>query len=202
MVQMIELKLIGTYVMFILVAIIVIFSVVNSFMMIIFERMPEFGMLMAVGMRVRHIIIQLQIEALFVCLLGIVLGLVITGLGIGILSETGIPLPELADEVFQAMSMPDRMYPVFSEGSLYFCHSCDAVGNAACRNHPGPATETPSGRSGFAGGRIAHADNTVNATECTQHYSASSTQSHAFTGDCGSRLHCHDGEHIHSRYAA
>ncbi len=137
MVQMIELKLIGTYVMFILVAIIVIFSVVNSFMMIIFERMPEFGMLMAVGMRVRHIIIQLQIEALFVCLLGIVLGLVITGLGIGILSKTGIPIPELADEMLQAMSMPDRMYPVFSEGSLYFAIPVMLVGTQLAAIIPG-----------------------------------------------------------------
>ena len=87
MVQMMELKLVGTYVLFILVAIIVIFSVVNSFMMIIFERTPEFGMLMAIGMRPHHIIIQLQIEALLVCLLGIIIGLAVAAVGIGILSD-------------------------------------------------------------------------------------------------------------------
>jgi putative ABC transport system permease protein len=118
-VQMMELKLVGTYVMFVLVAIIVIFSVVNSFMMVIFERTAEFGMLMAVGMRVRHIILQLQLEALFICLLGIALGLAISTLGVAILAETGIPLPEQADALLKSMSMPERMYPVASYGSLY-----------------------------------------------------------------------------------
>ncbi len=119
MVQMMELKLVGTYVLFILVAIIVIFSVVNSFMMIIFERTPEFGMLMAIGMRPHHIIIQLQIEALLVSLLGVFIGLVIAAVGIGILSETGIALPAQAEELTKSMAFPDRMYPVFSLSALY-----------------------------------------------------------------------------------
>ncbi len=119
LVQMMELKLVGTYVLFILVAIIVIFSVVNSFMMIIFERTPEFGMLMAVGMRPHHIIIQLQIEALLVCLLGVFIGLAISVVGIGILSETGIAMPAQASELLKSVAMPDRMYPQFSLSAMY-----------------------------------------------------------------------------------
>ncbi len=128
MVQMMELKLIGTYVMFILVSIIVIFSVVNSFMMIIYERTPEFGMLMAVGMRPHHIIIQLQIEALLVCLLGIAIGLAISAIGIGILSRTGIAMPAQAGELLKMMAMPDRMYPQFSATALYIAIPIMLVG--------------------------------------------------------------------------
>jgi putative ABC transport system permease protein len=137
MVQMMEMKLIGTYVLFVLVAIIVIFSVVNSFMMIIFERTPEFGMLMAVGMRPRHIIIQLQIEALLVCILGIILGLGITVVGVGILSETGIALPAQAGELLKSMAMPERMYPVFSYGALFIAVPVMVLGTQFAALIPG-----------------------------------------------------------------
>lgn len=137
MVQMMEMKLIGTYVMFILVAIIVIFSVVNSFMMIIFERTREFGMLMAVGMRPHHIIIQLQIEALLVCLLGIILGLAITAVGVGILSKTGIAIPAQAAELLKSMAMPERMYPIFSVGALFIAIPVMVLGTQLAALIPG-----------------------------------------------------------------
>jgi|TARA_B100000315_G_scaffold260445_1_gene321955 ABC-type lipoprotein release transport system permease subunit len=137
MVQMMELKLVGTYVLFILVAIIVIFSVVNSFMMIIFERTPEFGMLMAIGMRPHHIIIQLQIEALLVCLLGIIIGLAVAAVGIGILSETGIALPAQAEELVKGMAFPDRMYPQFSLNAMYIAIPVMLLGTQLAALIPG-----------------------------------------------------------------
>lgn len=137
MVQMMELKLVGTYVLFILIAIIVIFSVVNSFMMIIFERTPEFGMLMAIGMRPHHIIIQLQIEALLVCLLGIFLGLGIAAVGIGYLSETGIALPAQAEELYKSIAFPERMYPQFSLSALYIAIPVMLLGTQLAALIPG-----------------------------------------------------------------
>ena len=117
--QTMELKLVGVYVMFVLVAIIVIFSIVNSFMMVIFERTQEFGMLMAVGMRRRDIIMQLQIEAFLVWLLGAAVGLAITGVLLAILIDQGIPLPPQADDLMKLFSMPSRIYPVFEPNGLY-----------------------------------------------------------------------------------
>ena len=49
--QMIELKSVGAQLFFAVITVIVTFSVVNTFMMMVFERTPEFGMLMAIGMR-------------------------------------------------------------------------------------------------------------------------------------------------------
>jgi len=135
--QMMEMKLIGANVLFVLIAIIVIFSVVNSFMMIIFDRTPEFGMLMAVGMRPHHIIIQLQIEALLVCLLGIFLGLIITAVGVGYLSKTGIPMPPQTDELFKSMAMPDRMYPQFSASAVYIAVPVMLLGTQLAALIPG-----------------------------------------------------------------
>ena len=79
-VQFIELKSIGTHVMFALIAIIVSFSIVNTFMMTVFERTPEFGMLMAIGMKPGRIMGQLATEALCLALLGVFLGLLVSAL--------------------------------------------------------------------------------------------------------------------------
>jgi ABC-type antimicrobial peptide transport system permease subunit len=74
---------------------------------------------------------------LFICLIGIVLGLVISALGIGILGETGIPLPAQADELLRSMAMPERMYPVFSLGSLYIAIPVMLVGTQLAALIPG-----------------------------------------------------------------
>ena len=137
MVQMMELKLVGGRVMFLLIAIVVIFSVVNSFMMVIFERTPEFGMLIAVGMRPGHIILQLQIEALLVSLLGVVLGLAISQSAIGILAQVGIPIPAQADDLMKSFSMPDRIYPLYSASSFYIAIPIMVLGTQIAALIPG-----------------------------------------------------------------
>ena len=112
--QSIELKRVGAQLFFALIAVIVTFSVVNTFMMTVFERTPEFGMLMALGMRPGAIMRQLSVEALWMCLLGVLLGLGVSGLLLGWLSVTGMPLPLDAGEVLARYNLPDRMYPAFS----------------------------------------------------------------------------------------
>ena len=88
--------------------------VVNSFIMTVFERTREFGMLLAIGMRPTRIILMLQWEALFVCLLGIGIGLLLA-LGLTLwLMEVGIYLGEAMEEYAQQFYMPDRMYPALS----------------------------------------------------------------------------------------
>jgi len=113
-VQTVQLKAIGAYFLFSLVAIIVTFSVVNTFMMTVFERTPEFGMLMAIGMKPGAIMLQLQLEALWLALLGVALGLVLATALIVPLSAVGMPLPVDAGEILRRYNMPDRMYPAFS----------------------------------------------------------------------------------------
>lgn len=113
-VQTIDIKFIGTLLFFGLVAIIVTFSIVNTFMMTIFERTPEFGMLMAIGMKPGKIMIQLALEALFLAVVGVVLGLALSAALLVPLAEFGMPLPASASEVLSAYNLPDRMYPRFS----------------------------------------------------------------------------------------
>jgi len=92
--------------------------VVNTFMMMVFERTPEFGMLMAIGMRPGAIIRELMVEALWLCALGILLGAGISFVMIVILGEVGIPLPVDAAELMATYNIPDRLYPAFSTSAL------------------------------------------------------------------------------------
>ncbi len=112
--QTIDLKRLSTQLFFALIALIVTFSVVNTFMMTVFERTQEFGMLMALGMRPGAIFRQLSVEALWLALLGVGLGLGASLALVGVLANTGIPLPAEAVEVMARYNMPERMYPAFS----------------------------------------------------------------------------------------
>lgn len=115
--QTIEIKRLSMQFFFAFTTVIVAFSVVNTFMMTVFERTREFGMLTALGMRHLAIVRQLSAEALWMALLGVALGLGVSLVLVTVLSQTGIPLPADAAEIMARYNMPERMYPAFSERS-------------------------------------------------------------------------------------
>ena len=117
--QTIDLKYIGMQFFFAMLVIIVTFSVVNTFMMTIFERTPEFGMLMAIGMRPGSIMLQLLLEAFWLAVLGVLLGMALSGGLVAILASTGMPLPADATEMLKQYNLPDRMYPKFSTDAAW-----------------------------------------------------------------------------------
>lgn len=91
----------------------VIFSVVNTFIMMVFERTREFGVLLSLGMRPWPIVSLLQIEAFWLCMLGIAGGVIIAAIAVFILGDVGIPLGDNA-EIMKTFHLPDRIYPAFS----------------------------------------------------------------------------------------
>jgi ABC-type lipoprotein release transport system permease subunit len=116
--QAMQLKRAGSLVMLTLIAVLVTFSIFNSFMMTVFERTREFGMLLAIGMRPAGIISVLLIEAAWLALLGAAIGLV---LGVGVMTLTqhiGIPIGEMAGELARRMHIPDRIYPAINIDAL------------------------------------------------------------------------------------
>jgi ABC-type antimicrobial peptide transport system permease subunit len=98
---------------------IVTFSVVNTFMMTVFERTAEFGMLMAIGMKPGRIMQQLSLEALFLSILGVVLGVAFALALLLPLAQFGMPLPASAADMLTQYNIPDRMYPKFSSGAAF-----------------------------------------------------------------------------------
>ena len=117
--QFIGLKLAGTWLFFAVISVIVIFSVVNAFMMTIFERTQEFGMLKAIGMRPGRILFGLQVEAAWLWALGMAIALGVCAAMIVPLGIWGMPLPLDADELLASMHMPDRLYPHFSREAAW-----------------------------------------------------------------------------------
>jgi ABC-type lipoprotein release transport system permease subunit len=73
------------------------FTLVNSFLMVIFERIREIGALLASGVRPALIRWMLMVEALFVALLGIGLGIVASVVFLGYLMVNGLDLSAFSD---------------------------------------------------------------------------------------------------------
>ena len=107
--QSIELDRVSSVFFYSILALLVLFSVVNTFIMTVYERTHEFGMLIAVGVRRWGIIGMLQLEALWMSLVGVVLGLVLVAPLLVWMIESGIPMGESA-ELMRQFHMPDRLY--------------------------------------------------------------------------------------------
>jgi ABC-type lipoprotein release transport system permease subunit len=68
------------------------FILVNAFLMVIFERVKEFGVMLAIGTRPAVIRRMLVMEALFISLLGMAGGIVLSVLGLGYWFVNGLDL--------------------------------------------------------------------------------------------------------------
>ncbi len=99
-----------------LLLIVVAMSVVNAFIMTVFERTREFGMLLAIGMRPNSIIGMLSIEAVCVWFMGTVIGILLCLAVVVPLGMVGINIAGI--EGMEAMAgqlmMPDRLYPALN----------------------------------------------------------------------------------------
>ncbi len=116
-VQAIEFDRISAMLMYGAILVLVTFSVVNTFLMIVFERTKEFGMLLALGMPPGSIIRQVLLEAFFVWCLGVVIGLLLSNAIIGYYAVEGIPVAGM-EELAQQFYVFDRIYPAITAGSL------------------------------------------------------------------------------------
>jgi len=110
----------GGLAMMALLVVLILFSIANTFSMMVFERTREFGMLLSLGMRPWAIIRQVQFEAMGIWLIGAViatiLNVAITYYGVVV----GVPVPAEINEMFQGFYFvfPERFYPAFSWGSV------------------------------------------------------------------------------------
>jgi len=116
--QAIEVDKIGGQMMYWIIMVLVMFSVVNSFIMTVFDRTREFGMLLAIGMRPFAILGMLQWEAFFLWLLGVAIGISIASGLIFWLHDTGIYMGEQMEVYARQFYMPSRLYPDFSKEVL------------------------------------------------------------------------------------
>lgn len=113
--QGIEIDIVSNAVLQIVLLLIVVLSVMNTFVMTLFERTRECGMLFAIGMKRSAVYRMTLTEAVLMWLVGLVVGGILTCLVIVPLSYTGISIPA-SDEALQAQFsfMPESIYPDLS----------------------------------------------------------------------------------------
>ena len=112
--QGIELDRLGSVFLYAIIIVVVTFSVVNTFIMTVFERTREFGLLRAIGMRPGALIGMVQLEALCIWLLGVAVALALMVPVIGWLSRYGLYLGEEISAVGSNLFLPDRIHPRLS----------------------------------------------------------------------------------------
>ncbi|MFP6837751.1 MAG: FtsX-like permease family protein [Pseudomonadales bacterium] len=112
--QAIEIDKLASEIFYYIIEVLVLFSVVNSFIMTVFERTREFGMLLAIGMRPWSIIAMVQWEAFFVWLLGAGAGIGVAALLVFWLQSVGIYMGDALEEMADQLYVSSRLYPAFS----------------------------------------------------------------------------------------
>ncbi len=108
--QGIELDRVSGDFMYGIVMILVGFSVVNTFIMVMFERTREFGMLLALGLKPWSIIGMVQLEAFALWVLGTLLGWLLAAPLIAYLMVVGISFGEAMEQLAEQMYMPSSIH--------------------------------------------------------------------------------------------
>ena len=111
--QSMELDLISGIIMYIILVVVVAFSVLNTFFMAFFERTREFGVLLSIGARPARLVRMILTESMILTLTGIVIG---TMIGIGLtlyFSHQGISFGD-GGELLAQYGFEDRFYPRLS----------------------------------------------------------------------------------------
>ncbi len=115
--EAIEMDLISGLIFYGLLIIVVAFSILNTFLMAIFERTREFGVLMAIGTTPRRLTKLLLIESMSITSLGILAGIVSGILVTYYFQVHGIDVSG-SSELLSQFGISGRMYPKLSGASI------------------------------------------------------------------------------------
>ncbi len=113
LIQSIQMDLGGGIIFYLILIVVVAFSIMNTFLMAVFERTHEFGTLMAIGAKPARLTKMLLYESAFLTSCGIILGIA-AGCALTIYVEsTGITLGE-AQGMLRQYGIPNVMRPELS----------------------------------------------------------------------------------------
>lgn len=99
-----------------ILAVLVTFVVVSTFVMTVFDRTAEFGMLKAIGMPPSAILRMVQFEGLWMSLIGVALGVATALAVVSAVAAVGIPVAGFEDLalMYQRLNLPDTLVPAFA----------------------------------------------------------------------------------------
>jgi putative ABC transport system permease protein len=108
--EAIELDMVGGWLFFTSLILIVAFGVLNTFLMSLLERTREFGLLLSLGMTPGGLMKMVSIELSFLLLLGFVPGTILGSLVILYFSIYGLSVPG-SEEINQLWNLPSSLHP-------------------------------------------------------------------------------------------
>jgi ABC-type lipoprotein release transport system permease subunit len=117
LIQAIQMDLVSGFIFYIILIIVVAFSILNTFLMAVFERTREFGVLLAVGTTPGRLAKLLIFESSTITIIGIALGIILGSLVTWYFQVHGI-LISGASELMRHYGLPERMYPQLSVLSI------------------------------------------------------------------------------------
>jgi len=117
LIQAIKMDLVSGFIFYIILIIVVAFSILNTFLMAIFERTREFGVMMAIGTRPARLVKMILFESVGITLIGSAVGLLAGCLITWYFQVHGLLIPG-AEEMARQFGLPARIYPKLSLLSL------------------------------------------------------------------------------------
>ena len=121
--------------MYIVLVVLVAFSVLNTQLMSVLERTREFGTMMALGLKPARLSRLVMLETALMTALGFGLGIA-AGLAINLyLSRVGFSYPGM-DEVALKFNLPERIYPAISLASMTLGPAAVAAGSLLAALYP------------------------------------------------------------------
>jgi len=103
-----------------IILIIAVVGIINTIILSALERMEEIGMMKALGMKEKEIIFSFMVEATGIGILGGLLGILLSVIGISIFNIFGLNLETFAGEEFLQMPMLGRIYCGWNINSFVF----------------------------------------------------------------------------------
>jgi ABC-type antimicrobial peptide transport system permease subunit len=111
--QAIEMDLVSGLIFYGLLIIVVAFSILNTFLMAIFERTKEFGVMMAIGTTPRRLTKVLLVESMAMTLIGIIAGIILGIVVTYYFQVHGIDFSG-GSELLSQFGISGKMYPKLS----------------------------------------------------------------------------------------
>jgi ABC-type lipoprotein release transport system permease subunit len=104
-------------IMYGIVLLVVAVVIANTLLMAVFERVQEIGILAALGMKRRQIVVMFVLEASIIGLVGIAIGNVLGGAGVAYLSNVGVNIGDMGAAV-ENMALGTTMYAKFDPAAM------------------------------------------------------------------------------------
>ena len=113
LVEGIQLDLVSGLILYVILIVVVAFSILNTFLMAVFERTKEFGVLMAIGTTPGRLTKLLLLESITITIVGVVFGMIAGSLVTWYFQVHGISIAGTS-EVVRQFGIPERMFPQLS----------------------------------------------------------------------------------------